>query len=154
MKPERYEDKIGAIPFPVTQLTESSVSNDPPSTTAIVPTEEPKVPTDIPTEVPTGLELTQQPTEELSPTATWEERLQHWHLTLCEHIFSLPPEFSHGGIQHVLHSAPVHKTVQDAFVERWVYMVFPICSDQPVEFFSSLLTVGASPYIVEDTMQS
>ena len=125
MKPERYEDKIGASPFPVTQLTESSVSNDPPTTTAIVPTEEPKLPTEIPTEVPTGLELTQQPTEEPSPTATWEERLQHWHLTLCEHIFSLPPEFSHGGIQHVLHSAPVHKTVQDTFGRTMGLYGFP-----------------------------
>lgn len=118
MKPERYEDKIGALPFPVSQLTESSAVVEPLQTTSIVATEE--------SSAPNGLEVTQQPVDvPLSPTATWEERLQHWNLALCEHAFSIPPELSHGGIQHVLHSAPVHKTVQDAFGRTMGLYGFP-----------------------------
>ena len=117
IKPERYEDKVGALPFPVAQFTEANTSLELPATTSRVESDP---------DIPTGIEVAQLPVETpLAPTATWEEKLQHWNLTLSEQIFSLPPELSHGGIQHVLHSAPVHKTIQDPFGRTMGLYGFP-----------------------------
>lgn len=132
IQPERYEDKIGALPFPIPDTTEKSsspvfapVQAEEPDTTA--PVSETADTNPVTVESPRGIELSQvaAETEPLSATATWEEKLAHWQLTLTEDSFVMPPELSHGGIQHVLQSAPVHKSVQDGYGRSMGLFGFP-----------------------------
>lgn len=118
--PERYEDKIGALPFPESMLAKTLPPKDTLTDTI------PPAHSTLSGGNPTGIQLQQrETTKPLNTNATWEEKIQHWNLQVCDEAFSIPPELSHGSIQHVLQSAPVHKTVQDTFGRTMGLFGFP-----------------------------
>ncbi len=110
LSPATFEQQLGVIPMPLPEAT----SSHPPFAEATSTRTPP-------------IQITQQngPTTQNHLPQSWKDRLDHWHLSSCEHLFQVPPELSHASIQHVLNSTTNRQTRQDPFGRLLCIYGFP-----------------------------